>query len=325
MKNAPTLEAPRWARAVLVMAGCYNLLWGAVVVFFPAALFQWAGAEPPTYEAIWQCLGMVVGVYGVGYLIAARSPLVHWPIVLVGLMGKVLGPAGFLLAALRGQLPWSWGLTIITNDLIWWAPFGAILYLAVRAHSDCSRHRQMTLDEALDAKRSQRGATLRDLASPGPVLIVFLRHAGCTFCREMLADLKQQRDRVEQLGVEIALVHMSRPLDATRLAIRYGVEGVHLFSDPECELYEAFGLSRGNLSQLLGPTVWWRGVQAGLLRGHGLGSVQGDGFRMPGAFLMRDGEIVAACRSQTAADPIDFLALCSAASRSPQPASSTAV
>ena len=47
-------------------------------------------------------MGMIVGVYGIGYLIAARDPRTHWPIVLVGLLGKVFGPIGFvaLLAVL---------------------------------------------------------------------------------------------------------------------------------------------------------------------------------------------------------------------------------
>jgi small multidrug resistance pump len=42
----------------------------------------------------------------------------HWPIVLVGLLGKVLGPIGFLDAALRSALPGAVGWTILTNDLI---------------------------------------------------------------------------------------------------------------------------------------------------------------------------------------------------------------
>jgi hypothetical protein len=67
-----------------------------------------------------QCVGMIVGVYGIGYLIAASDPLRHWPIVLVGFLGKIFGPIGFLAAGLRGDLPWSWGVTILSNDLIWW-------------------------------------------------------------------------------------------------------------------------------------------------------------------------------------------------------------
>lgn len=82
---------------------------------------------PPNYPEIWQCLGMVVGVYGIGYAIAAFDPVRHWPIVLVGLLGKLLGPIGFLWYALAGTLPWRGGWLNVTNDLIWWVPFALIL------------------------------------------------------------------------------------------------------------------------------------------------------------------------------------------------------
>lgn len=121
---------------VLWAAAIYNLAWGGFVILFPDLPFQWAGMELPNYPEIWQCLGMVVGVYGVGYAIAATNPVRHWPIVLVGLLGKILGPMGFLNAAWRGRLPWQAGWTIIFNDLIWWAPFFAILWIAYRKSSE---------------------------------------------------------------------------------------------------------------------------------------------------------------------------------------------
>lgn len=123
-----------WMRGVLVAAGIYNLLFGAWAVLFPTMAFTGLGMEAPQYPFLWQCVGMIVGVYGVGYACAASRPLRHWPIVLVGLLGKVFGPIGFLDAALRGELPWRAGWLIITNDLIWWAPFGLILALAWRHH-----------------------------------------------------------------------------------------------------------------------------------------------------------------------------------------------
>ena len=76
---------------------------------------------------------MVIGVYGVGYLCASRDPLRHWPIVLVGLLGKIFGPIGFAWSAARGAIDWSFGWTILTNDLLWWWPFGGILLAAHRA------------------------------------------------------------------------------------------------------------------------------------------------------------------------------------------------
>jgi hypothetical protein len=131
----------RW---VLIIAAGYNLAWGGWVVLFPAMAFELADMPRPHYLQIWQCVGMIVGVYGIGYAIAASDPVRHWPIVLVGLLGKILGPIGFLDAALHGTLPWVLGWTILTNDLIWWVPFGAILYRAWRASKATLGNRENT-------------------------------------------------------------------------------------------------------------------------------------------------------------------------------------
>ncbi len=80
----------------LWLAALYNLVWGTVVILFPLSLFQLLHMPLPTYPEIWQCVGMIVGVYGIGYAIAALNPDRHWPIVLVGLLGKIFGPIGFL-------------------------------------------------------------------------------------------------------------------------------------------------------------------------------------------------------------------------------------
>ncbi|MFO1022775.1 MAG: hypothetical protein U0903_19085 [Planctomycetales bacterium] len=122
-----------WIRFSLFCAGIYNLLWGTAVIFFPLTPFEWLGLPVPNYPELWQCLGMVIGVYGIGYLIASRDHVRHWPIVLVGLLGKVFGPIGFLIAACRGSLPWLMGGMCVTNDLIWWLPFSMALWDAWRA------------------------------------------------------------------------------------------------------------------------------------------------------------------------------------------------
>ena len=129
---------PSYARPILQLAGIYNIAWGTAVVLFPMAAFQIFGMELPRYPQIWQCVGMIVGVYRVGYLIAARNPYRHWPIVLVGFLGKIFGPIGFFYAATSGTLPWSWGVIIVFNDLIWWVPFAHILYLVAKHDSDTS-------------------------------------------------------------------------------------------------------------------------------------------------------------------------------------------
>lgn len=125
-------ETPRWTRWCLIAAGIYNLGWGLFVIVSPHTLFDWTGTERLNHPEIWQCVGMVIGVYGIGYLAAARNPYRHWPIILVGFLGKLLGPLGFLFSWARGQLPASWGWLILTNDLVWLPPFATILGSAIR-------------------------------------------------------------------------------------------------------------------------------------------------------------------------------------------------
>ncbi len=122
-------------RATLLLAAVYNLAWGAWVVLLPNHYFDLVGMDRPTHASIWQCVGMIVGVYGIGYAIAATNPLRHWPIVFVGFLGKVLGPIGYVDGAfVRGTLDPAFGWTIPTNDLIWWVPFAVILWAAWKHH-----------------------------------------------------------------------------------------------------------------------------------------------------------------------------------------------
>ena len=137
-----SLKPPPWMKVVLTLAGVYNLVWGAWVILFPSALFRWAGIPPENYPPIWQCLGMIVGVYGIGYLIAAPDPLRHWPIILVGLIGKILGPLGMWWSVAQGTLPASMLLVCVANDLVWWTPFALILARVFAKHRNATTFTQ---------------------------------------------------------------------------------------------------------------------------------------------------------------------------------------
>lgn len=300
---------------VLLAAGAYNLVWGGFVVLFPEAIFRWIGADVPRYPELWQCIGMIVGVYGIGYAAAARDPLRHWPIVLVGLLGKVFGPIGFFDAVvIRDVFPLAFGFTILTNDLIWWVPFTVILWHAFR-HAQGRDTPGIAMSEtdqrqAFEHARTNHGSTIDELSRKGGgVLLVLLRHLGCTFCRSMLADLAQRRQDLEANGVAIALVHQSEPSSADRLFAKYGLGDLPHVSDPDKELYHAAALGRGGFGQLFGWKSWIRGAKA-VRQGHGLGRLEGDGFQMPGAVLVRDGRIVRREAPSAASDSIDFAAVC---------------
>ncbi len=60
-------------------------------------------------------------------------------------------------------------------------------------------------------------------------------------------------------------------------------------SDPEKTLFDAFGLERGSLGQLIGPKTWLAGFKA---RRHGVGLPKGDPRVLAGSFLVRGAEVL---------------------------------
>jgi small multidrug resistance pump len=122
-----------WMKWVLFTAAAYNALWGAWVGLFPKASFDLLGMTAPAYLPLWQSVGLMVGCYAIGYFIAAFDPYQYWALILVGFIGKVLGPLGMIYAVTSHQLPLAFAWNNLTNDLIWWIPFFLILRGAYRA------------------------------------------------------------------------------------------------------------------------------------------------------------------------------------------------
>jgi hypothetical protein len=117
----------RMYRLCFGLAAVYNVAFGVWTAVWPNQFFDLMRMPRPLYPGIWQCLGMVVGLYGAGYAYAAWRLDRGAPLIAIGLAGKVLGPLGYLLTADVGQWP-SRTLTLnIFNDVIWWIPFA--LYL----------------------------------------------------------------------------------------------------------------------------------------------------------------------------------------------------
>lgn len=286
-------------KMTLKLAGGYNLLFGLWVLGWPKAWFSISGMEEPRYLFLWYGMGMVVGVYGIGYLAASKDPLRHWPIVLVGFLGKTLGPLGFIWAAFQGDLPWTAGWLLIFNDLIWWIPFAMILWAAASvAVGKSVSGDEMSLDQAMDHFHFSDKFSLGEASEKQTIAIVFLRHFGCTFTRQLLKNLESMEQQAQENGARLVLVHMLKEgeeVDYLR------ADEVARIADPRCELYRAFGLGKGGFLELFGPSVWYRGFMA-FFRGCGVGHLAGDGLQMPGAFLIKNRKIIVSRKAQTAAD-----------------------
>jgi len=302
-----------WMRFTLFAAGIYNIIWGAVVVLFPMLMFDLLGMETPNYPEFWQCVGMIVGVYGVGYLAAARNPFTHWPITLVGLLGKVLGPIGFAKALIEERFPIAFGLNIITNDLIWWIPFFFILKGAydywMNKDAELTTIYKGEGATTFNHLLSQKGQSIHSLSRDKPIALVLLRHSGCTFCRKMLTDIGNQRRIIEEKGLELVFVHMGEEDPATHAFFQqYDLEDCQRFSDKERVLYKTLGIERGGFRDLFGAQSIIKGIPA-FMAGHGVGAVDGDGFQLSGVAVIYQGAVKAVDVHQNASATTNILQL----------------
>lgn len=148
-----------------------------------------------------------------------------------------------------------------------------------------------------------------DLADKQRVLLVFLRHFGCTFCRETMADLALRRHEVESDGTRIVLVHMVSEKIADDILALYDLHGLSHIADVHQVLYRKFGLSKTTVKSLMGFPNWWRAFVAGLLKGHLIGKPAGDPFQMPGVFVFHKNRILNKFTYKFVSDRPDFIKL----------------
>ncbi len=175
----------------------------------------------------------------------------------------------------------------------------------------------LAVSQVLERALTQSGDNIMDLSAASAILLVFLRHAGCSFCREALGDIGRERGAIERSGTRIVLVHMGETAALDALLPKYGLAGVDRICDGERDLYRAFGIERGTLRQLFGLKVLWRGLLGGVVARHGIASAQADSSQMPAIFLVHNASIVRRFRHRSAADRPDYLAFCHGVAVSP--------
>lgn len=141
-----------------------------------------------------------------------------------------------------------------------------------------------------------------------PVLLVFLRHFGCTFCREALSDISNIHEQVLEIGVKVVFVHMvDKETANTHLSLFNLGDNIHL-GDPDKVLYQYFGVQKGKLRQLYGLSVMMRGFKAGVIDGHGHAfKAIGDIDQMPGLFMLYKGSIIRSYVYHLSSDRPDYL------------------
>lgn len=121
----------------------------------------------------------------------------------------------------------------------------------------------------------------------GLTALVFMRHAGCIFCREQVQELRDNAEALERAGLSVIVVTPDRPSRARKFVDDYRVPFPTL-TDPERNAYRAYGLMDGTIGQLINPNIVARGFGA-TVKGNMLGRPTSSPRQLPGTAIV-DGE-----------------------------------
>lgn len=303
-----------WFKAVLFIAGAYHIIWGFSVIFFPCFWFDLAALSHPNYIQLWQFIGLYEVVFGIGYLMAASNPLRHWRVILMGFVTKLSVVTGFTYFYFRGEEPVVVFNMVVSNHIIWLIPFLIILYNAYRHQflldNEMIRMNQLSKDELLEMYVTNKNNSVLDLAKKQPVMLVFLRHFGCTFCKEALYNIRKYRVQIEQQGTKIILVNMQEENKCMEELAKFNLQDIEFIADQESLLYKAFKLRRGTFQQLYGLKVLFRGIYLRLAKAVKTTTSNGtDIYQMPGIFVIYKGAVVKQFIHETAADNPPYVEL----------------
>ncbi len=156
---------------------------------------------------------------------------------------------------------------------------------------------------------TDNGNSVIEFSQNHTVMMVFLRHFGCVFCREALKDISAQRLNWENEGTKIILVHPSTKEEGDKYLSQFNLLDIETIADPNCVWYERFGLAKGNFSQLFGLQTIIRGFELAAKGTLPTLKQVGDGFQMPGIFLIKAGQIRDKYIHKSASDRPDYESL----------------
>ena len=142
---------------------------------------------------------------------------------------------------------------------------------------------------------------LSELWGNGLTALVFMRHAGCIFCRVQIKELRNNAANLERAGLSVVIITPDRPSRARKFVEEYRIP-FPVLTDFERNAYIAYGLTEGGLGEFITPRVARRGVEA-VATGNFIRRPGSNPRQLPGtAIVDRDGRLRHLHRAEDAAD-----------------------
>ena len=122
--NAPLKP---WMWFLLRFAGIFNLLAGFSMIVLYSEGFKLLGLKKPPLMLPLQLVGVMVGLFGVGYHMVASRPLENRNVLVLGFWSKALGSALGIGYVVLGKLPLMFLPVLLFADIAYLPPFYVIM------------------------------------------------------------------------------------------------------------------------------------------------------------------------------------------------------
>jgi small multidrug resistance pump len=127
MKATSSSPLSPWMTRLLWFVGGYNLLAGVGMICFYHEGYKLLGVEKPQLNLPIQLVGILVGLFGVGYWMVAANPLQNRNILWLGFWSKALGSVLGIYYVVVGKLPPFFLAMLFVSDIVYLPPFYLIL------------------------------------------------------------------------------------------------------------------------------------------------------------------------------------------------------
>jgi small multidrug resistance pump len=117
-----------WMRRLLYFVGGYNLLAGLTMMVFYHECYKFIGVPKPHLMLPVQLVGILVGLFGVGYFMVTRDPLQNRNLLVLGFWSKALGSCLGIGYVLLGKLPPVFLVILFFADIMYLPPFLVIMH-----------------------------------------------------------------------------------------------------------------------------------------------------------------------------------------------------
>jgi len=123
-------------RRVFRVAAVYNICWGVAMILYPNLIFDFFHLPRLNYPFVMQGMALCIGLFGYGYWVVADDMRRYPQMVVIGFLGKALGPVGWLYTVFTTDLPFKTMWMNVFNDLIW-LPFfiGYFMWCRKQGHA----------------------------------------------------------------------------------------------------------------------------------------------------------------------------------------------